>query len=250
MFTRHKLKGPVRSYLLGQLDDDQAAVLEDRYFSDPAVFRWVRDVEAAMIAEYLKGELSASERERFEQRYLEVPELKKRLEEVRRNAPVTQPVLLHMRWQFVLTAVVLVCCGLSWLVWRGAGDRRAPIAQGQPPNPPVVALAVHLVPGLVKGAKARQVEFTPPPGGRVRLSLELPGRNSPLACRVAIALVAPDGGRGIAWTSQPVLSSAVGTGQEVVVELAASLLPPGDYVGEVVTSAGGVLETYSFRVPQ
>lgn len=238
----------MRAYLLGELDDEQASVLEGRYFSDPSCFRWVQDVETELIGEYLQGKLPAPERARFERRYLAVPELTKRLEEVRSHAPETQSLFFRVRWQFALTVFVLVCGGLSWVVWRGRSDRPVEIAQRTQPIGVTTLLAVHLDPGLMKGPDSRQAQFTAPPAGRVRLSLELPGRTSRLDCRVALSIVEADGRRAPVWASQRVESSAAGKSQEVIVEIDSYRLRPGDYVGEVAAPDGSVLETYSFRV--
>jgi hypothetical protein len=80
------------------------------------------------------------------------------------------------------------------------------------------------------------------------LSLELPGRKSPVDCRVALAVIAADGSRRTAWTSPPLQSGRAGTSQEVSVELDSRLLLLGNYVAEVATVEGAVLETYAFRV--
>jgi hypothetical protein len=109
-------------------------------------------------------------------------------------------------------------------------------------------LAVQLVPGLVKGADARQVEFNPPAGGKIRLSLELPGLSTPGAFRVALSLVGADGRPEPVWTGPPVQSEPEGTSQEVRVDLDSASLPSGDYIGQVLDAGGGVRESYSFRV--
>jgi anti-sigma factor RsiW len=248
MFTRHKLREPVKSYLLGQLDDDAATRLESRYFTDPAFFHWVQDEETCLIADYLKGALPPRERELFEARYLTVPELKRRLEEVRGSAPGVRRVFLRVRWQIVFATLVIGFCALSWLLWRGHGDGPPRMARNHFISAPAAVLAVHLVPGLAKGAAARQVEFAAPTGGRVRLSLELPGRRSTVECRVALAAVASDGSHQTVWTSPGMQSAAAGASQEATVELDSSVLRPGDYVGEVADVSGAVLETYAFRV--
>jgi hypothetical protein len=248
MFTQHKLAEPVKSYLLGKLDDDQAEALETRCSTDPAFSQQVRDAEAELIGQYLKGALPQSERKQFEARYLEAPELKKRVEEVRSRRPAARPVFLPVPWEIALPALVLACWGIAWLHWRGQPQRPPKNAHNLGTLRPVAPLAVHLAPGLSKGGEPGQVELAAAAGRRVRLSLELPGRKSPVDCRVALAVIAADGSRRTAWTSPPLQSGRAGTSQEVSVELDSRLLLLGNYVAEVATVEGAVLETYAFRV--
>ena len=242
MFRRHKNKKPVRNYLLGTLDECGAASLEEKCFTDSAFFQWVRQVEEELIADYLQGRLAQDSKERFERRYLVVPELQRRLEAVRSRTPVRPGASFRVHWRFVLAATVLACCAASpWLFRRTLPVR--PIET----TPEVALIDVNLAPGLAKGAGSSQVEFALPARGKVRLSMELPGRAAPIDCRVALTVVTSDSRREPAWTSQPVRSQAVGGSQEVRVELDSSALRPADYVAEAI-AAGGVLETYPFRV--
>src|SRR6266566_694368 len=75
---------PVRAYLLGKLDDQTASVLEQRYFTDRSFFLRVREIETALIQDYVAGRLASTDKHLFENRYLTVPEMRRRLEEVRR----------------------------------------------------------------------------------------------------------------------------------------------------------------------
>src|ERR1700733_14489213 len=83
METPHSLIEPVRAYLLGALDDREASELEVLYFCNPACLRLMNNVEESLIKDYFQNRLSQAEREQFETRYLEVPELRRKLEEVR-----------------------------------------------------------------------------------------------------------------------------------------------------------------------
>jgi hypothetical protein len=56
-------------YLLGDLSDEEQAGLEEKYFGDDEFFEQVLVVEDELIDGYVRGELSAHERELFEKRF-------------------------------------------------------------------------------------------------------------------------------------------------------------------------------------
>ena len=96
MPRRHK--ECVKAYLLGFLDEIEAAQIEAKYFADSAYFQWVQDVETELIGDYLAGRLKPEDRGRFESRYLTVPEMRKRLEEVRSATPLAARQVFRIRW--------------------------------------------------------------------------------------------------------------------------------------------------------
>lgn len=247
MFTRHRSKTSVKAYLLGALGDRECAVLEEKYFSDPLFFRWVRDSEDDLIRDYLGDRLPPPERERFERRYLVVPEMAKRVEALRSQTP--PPVRYRLSWQIVVIALVLAVCAVT--AWRLSRERirmPAEAAQKHPAIVPAVLLPVRLLPGVRKSGNAAMTEFVAPPGGRVRLTMELPGLSSAVDCVAVLTLLPPDGPRRRIWTSDRLRSVPGPGGQEVRADLDSSALTPGDYIGQADSAAGGTLQTYEFRV--
>ena len=73
----------MRSYLLGTSTKRAASSIEERYFTDRGFFLFVQAVETALIEDYLAGRLAPSTKKRFESRYLAVPDLRRRLDEIR-----------------------------------------------------------------------------------------------------------------------------------------------------------------------
>jgi len=73
----------MRSYLLGTLDESTALSVEQRYFTDRHFFLFVQAAETTLIVDYLAGRLEPESRALFESRYLLIPHLKLRLEEIR-----------------------------------------------------------------------------------------------------------------------------------------------------------------------
>jgi hypothetical protein len=118
MKTKRIVSEPVRSYLLGQLADHEASALEEKYFTDRSFFLRVRVVEQELIEDYLENRLPRSERQQFEDRYLKVPALQRRLEEVRaqwaRSLPAPQPA---GGWAWRAAFAACLICALGTVAW-------------------------------------------------------------------------------------------------------------------------------------
>ena len=78
----------ISRYLLGELPEEQQVEIEDRAFSDKDYLATITTVENDLIDEYVRGELSAPDRQRFESRFLASAERRKRVGNTRtpRNA--------------------------------------------------------------------------------------------------------------------------------------------------------------------
>jgi len=248
MFARHKSKKAMRAYLLGSLDDRAAAAVELRYFTEPAWLTLIQMVETDLIRDYLDGRLQGEQRKRFEERYLKTPALLARIEEVRNELAVTPaPKWFVVRWQVIpLVIVVALLAGVGYkLFQRAGGPAAAPrpvVAQMKP------LISVDLTPGATKGSTSEMISFVVAPGKRVRLRFELPGRSTPLPCRVVLSAIGADGRRLVIWRSASLASAPDKTGSWITVELGSSQLRPGDYVAEALDDAGDHLESYLFRV--
>jgi hypothetical protein len=70
----------IAQYLLGELPEEQQVEIEDRAFSDKEYLTNITAVENDLIDEYVRGELSGTERQRFETRFLASAERRKRVE--------------------------------------------------------------------------------------------------------------------------------------------------------------------------
>lgn len=69
----------MRSYLLGNLEVDRRAVLEESIFYDPGVYEELLVAEEELIDQYVANNLSPSEREQFETNFLITAERQKNL---------------------------------------------------------------------------------------------------------------------------------------------------------------------------
>lgn len=241
----------MKAYLLGQLPEDQAAVLEEKYFTNREFFLQVQSAETALISDYLDGSLPSAEKQRFESRYLQVPLLQRKVEEVRQQraaqpSVVRTSIWFQLRLAFGIAAVLVLTLGL-WL-YRS----RSANPPGAGPMQPQVqsVIAVHLSSGTVKGPEGQEMQFEPPThGATINLVLELPAQSSQVQCQVKISHVDADSRLITVWNSPgPILSSREGDTQVLTLQIGGSLLEPGDYVAEAWTSGREVQETYSYRI--
>jgi len=67
-------------YLLGKLPEEKLAQVEDRAFADGDFRQALEAAEADLIDEYVRGELSESDRPAFEQRFLASPQRRSKVE--------------------------------------------------------------------------------------------------------------------------------------------------------------------------
>jgi hypothetical protein len=137
----------ISRYLLGELPEEQQVEIEDRAFSDKDYLASITAVENDLIDEYVSGELSAADRQRFETRFLASAERRKRVEFAtalrtvvsESHAPEKKPIHDVPRWSWrdslyafisglnpaarlaFATAAILLIVGAAWLfteTWR------------------------------------------------------------------------------------------------------------------------------------
>jgi hypothetical protein len=70
-------------YLLNELSDEDQARFEEAYLADGSLFEQVRAMEEELIEDYVKGNLSSSERRLFERHYLASEQRRARIETAR-----------------------------------------------------------------------------------------------------------------------------------------------------------------------
>jgi hypothetical protein len=240
----------VRSYLLGTSEENSAALIEERYFTDRAFFLFVQAVETALIEDYISDRLAPLTRSHFEQRYLKVPALQKRLEEVR-GMQVRPPAAKRAvpTTRLLLAAAVLLLCVGGALFWAYRDQTGLEPLPGSKPVRPILA-TLYLSPGIVKSEVSDQARLRAQTGkGDIRLVLELPGQPAPTFCAARLSVASPDGTWKNVWsTPRPVASTTLGNGQQLSLILDSSLLGRGDYEVEITGTDKQIQETYFFRV--
>ena len=243
----------MRAYLLGALPEDQASAVEQEYFSNRSFFLQVLSEEMSLIADYLDGHLTETDRRRFEARYLQQPDLRRKVEDVRFQraaAPETRPGFSWTGWHLALAAGLVFVAGIGgWVYHQRRVSQEPPlVAQSRP-----VALGeitVNLSPGIVKGKDSRMAQFELPTANtKVRLLLELPGQSSSISGGVALSAIDAEGHWNRVWSSpKSVESTATRGGQQLTLLLDGSLFHRADYMIEITAPERRVREVYVFRV--
>ncbi len=120
-------------YLLGALAEGEQAAFEARYFADDELFARVTQMREELADRYVRRQLSADERARYEKYLLTTPAqheeiafaetLRQVLTETavpqRQRFSLTRPVMVP-RWQLAAAAALLVSLlGGLWWLWRG-----------------------------------------------------------------------------------------------------------------------------------
>ena len=245
MNSEHIQTDVVKSYLLGTLPDDQASAVEERYFTDPAFFNEVRSMEIDLICRFLDGELTEEEQDHFERRYLQVPKLKKLVDEVReRRGVIVQPRL--MPWMISVAAALVCLAVVGFIVLRRG---LAPTVQKASVETPGRGISLFLEPGVTMGAGSETKKLVLPSQVQpVTLVAELPGQTVSADYVATVFSIGRDGSRSDVFTSGQIRSVARSGGQQVTVQLSSADLRPGDYIMDLQHVRGEVSETYVFRV--
>lgn len=141
MATELNSENLIARYLLGELSEEQQIEIEDRAFADQDYLASITAVENDLIDEYVRHELSESDRRRFEERFLASAARRKRVEfakalaSVEPEAAVPQKTVVSpaSTWSWrdsfyaflnglnpaarfaVVAAMILLVVGAAWL---------------------------------------------------------------------------------------------------------------------------------------
>ena len=245
MNSEHIQADVVKSYLLGALPDDQASAVEERYFTDPAFFNEIRSMEIDLICQFLDEELTEEEQNQFERRYLQVPKLKKLVDEVRERRVASRQRRL-IPWIFSVAAALVCIAVIGFVVLRKG--LTLPVQKASVETPPQ-GISLFLEPGVTMGAGSETKKLALPSRVQpVSLLAELPGQTVSADYVARVFSVGRDGGRIKVFSSGQIRSVARTGGQQVTVKLSSADLPSGDYLMELQQVKGTVSETYVFRV--
>jgi len=134
----------MRRYLTGELSERERDELEEKYFNDDELFGELLESEERIIDDYRRGKLAPPERERFERRFLALPDRRREVElailfdqylserqapgpPTLRSAPSSRslldlPPFAWLRaprsipgWTLAAVAMVVVAIGVGWI---------------------------------------------------------------------------------------------------------------------------------------
>lgn len=246
MNSDHIQVDAVKSYLLGTLPDDQAWAFEERYFMDPAVFNEIRRMEIDLICEFLDEELTEAEQEQFKRRCLQVPRLKKLVDDVRERREANIPQPRSKAW--IISVVAALVC-ISIIVFVARRKETAPHVQKASVETHLEGVSLFLEPGVTMGAGSETRKLVLPSQVQpVSLVAELPGQTVSADYVAQVFSIGRDGSRNNVFRSGQIRSVPRSGGQQVTVKLSSVDLPPSDYIMELQPAWGKVSETYVFRV--
>ena len=146
-------KEVLRSYLLGTLEAEPRAELEERILSDPAAYEEILLLEEELIDQYLAGRLSKEERQQFETNFLITDERQKKLHfgqllkryltsqavpAVSKEVPFNQASPSRRFAPLAFVVVVAAVIGIGLLCWWAMSKPVGQQAVQQDPSPLVV----------------------------------------------------------------------------------------------------------------
>jgi anti-sigma factor RsiW len=257
----------IRDYLLGRISGEEQSRVEERLITDSAYFERVELAEDDLIEEYVRGELSASEREGFENHFLCTPERQQRvgmartlrgvLSEEPEPLALPQPVRWPKTAWLALAATLLVSIGtIAYLllhvanVRETAANREREWQQRLSEPAPVSFL---LLPDVVmRGTESKESSLLLPAMHQpVQLDLALdPDTEVPAGSRILLRTV--DGVQ--VWHETNVSVTGAPPRRTIQLTLPAGVLVPGRYrltlLGTLANGQLEELENYSFRVIQ
>ena len=195
----------MRLYLLGRLSDQETSKLESEYVADEVQFEEILAVEDDLRDAYARSELSSSDREAFEKRFLVLPDQRQKLEFAKilhrylLHEPTSYPASrLERGWQFwvaklrgprvalamaVALVFVILAVGGRWLersrlravktiaTSPGSPGPPSPSPSGSIESPATQIVTFVLIPGLVRGSEQATRLLVPKGANRIRLDL-------------------------------------------------------------------------------
>jgi hypothetical protein len=270
----------MRLYLLGRLSDQETSKLESEYVADEAQFEEILAVEDDLRDAYARSELSSSDREAFEKRFLVLPDQRQKLEFAKvlhrylLHEPTSYPASrLERGWQFwvaklrgsrvaLATAVALVfvilAVGGRWLersrqralqtvVTSPSSPGPSPSPSGSIESPATQIVTFVLTPGLVRGSEQATRLLVPKGANRIRLDLRFEdARYAEYQTTLETAENKP------VWSQGHIAASHMAGGPRLIVDVPANVLATGDYVLALgARSSSGRFESiadYAFRI--
>lgn len=260
-------KHEMRNYLLGNLDAERRAAIEESILCDPGVYEELLVAEEELIDQYLTNNLSPSERQHFDTHFLITAERQKNLRfgrllrrylnsQADLKAKSPSPAPAHISYPFVTgsyardatlavsAAVVVSLVILVILCWRVTRKPDQLTVQESSSSP----VTYTLTPGSLRseGSVTPRVKI-PPTGVNVRLDMEVTNarfhnyksvllrENESLQIADELKAETKDGGqRVVPWT------------------ITGDVLTPGDYQvtlkGVMDSGQDEFVDNYSFRV--
>ena len=262
----------IRQYLLGLTPPEDSLAVEEQLLAGDGFYEELLSGEDELVDQYLRGELSEPERQRFTNHFLQAPERRQKLRfarvlrryvalaakaEARETttaaalpAEAPRPARPPQSFSFLpfrspvvsyglLAAMLLMIGGISWNLfnnWR---------QQSSLPAGEVVAVA--LTPGLTRDSGETKRIAISPGIGILRLQLQIA-----TADYASYRVVVLSNDRSEIWRRADLPAQALAGSRTVVADVPANSLGAGDYQirlsGQAANGAFEDLATYQLRI--
>lgn len=234
-----------RRYLLGDVNSEESATLEQEFFDHPDVLDRVAAAEDDLIEDYLGNHLSALDRVRFERSYLAAEHHRVRVETIRRlmarAAPASRRRVTGYAPWLALAASLLIVGSVVWWEFSPFGRRSADVAGGAPQPAPVVAreenrrqpaapprvFALTVSPVTVRSGSDSPIVVIPAGTDLVALRLETDGEPRSFTPRRAVVRLVSGGD---IWQGPVAADADRSPGVVARVDVPAANLPADDYL--------------------
>jgi hypothetical protein len=230
----------LRRYVLGELEERLRLELEELLLTDTDAFEALGVIEDELIEKYMEGSGTAEDRRAFEQSFLDSPERQRRLDfarALRARASRKGPRMSSVRplaW-IGLAAVLVVSVGTTVLMRSSGPERLPPVA------------SYDLAGGLIRAGGSLPRVVVPAGAVVVDLRVELPSNDYP----AYKAAVLDEDGKEV-WSASKLAANEQGGAVAIVLPVASTLLPPGDYQAKLsglpASGEPEALGSYPFRV--
>jgi hypothetical protein len=229
----------IRSYLLGDMPDEERAALQQRLFEDDDLFFRVRAVESDLADSLARGELAPDEAARV-RAFFEESSQKHRIATARAFALMEQRKFGPTFWRRALSiaATVLITIGAIWLAVRNR-QLESQIAQLTQAAPQTSIFSIRIPASTVRSSETRAPISLPPGVTTIELRLEVraPGNRD----RYRIDLTRTNGDPILTFNIPAPLPS------ELPVAIPRAALAPGNY--EITLSAAAQpIDYYYFTI--
>lgn len=235
------------AYLLDEMPEAEREAFVERWFTDPELYQQLRMVEAGLVDDYVRGQLSEARRRQVEQLLLTSESQKRKLafaEALRAALPAQTRAPL--RWPLLGAAAALLIAAAGLSSWLGFQNRRlqreVSRLESGTKSPAVGIYTLDIPADTFRGGSSIAGGKLTPGAGILRLELELrPGDENRMYSATVLA-----GGR-LVWSEGPLRPESLGAGHVARVWIPASALVPGDYTVRL-DSGGNPVSYFSFSL--
>jgi hypothetical protein len=249
-------------YLLGRMSEGERAELEDRLLSDEELDQALLATTDELIQDYLAGDLTNDDHERFEVYFLASPDNRERLESMKQMLRAIERLPAGPRlWVRAVAAAAVVVLAVAGVVGvaalrRAQRDGRAAVRPVPAESPaPAETRLESPAPKVAEPASMPVVRLAANAGAPVRV--RLPRSTAALRVEVSVdrespsfdATVLAADGRAV-WRAEARVAPR--PGQPLILQVPARFLPSGRYTlrveGEALREAPAPVFEYALRV--